>query len=243
MSSFSPERAKFLCDDHDDDCVNTDKLSLQISSSQLITAMEQQPMFTPASTDDDDDDDDARSVEELRLRRLQEEEEESIALVRQLMAEEAMASYQHHFDLLRESADHLLQEDYDALQSALEEEEQEHIASLENENGELSYDTMLELGERIGDVKSERWAIVAAKEVEKLPTFRFEAAAFNDTQQNGEQFVDGERKCLVCQCDYESNEELRRLPCGHCFHSGCVDQWLKDRDSCPYCRQCIVVSK
>lgn len=186
---------------------------------------EEKPQFTPNEAEEAD--------ELLRLRR-EREEEESLELARRLMAEEAMASYQQHFQLLRDSADQLSQEDYDALQSALEEEEHEHVAALENEDGELTYDVMLELGERIGDVKSERWAIVSAKEVQKLPTFIFDPTVLEIGHD------DSERKCLVCQCDYEANEELRRLPCGHCFHTACVDQWLNGKDACPYCRQCIV---
>ncbi|CAM9777488.1 unnamed protein product, partial [Sphacelaria rigidula] len=25
-------------------------------------------------------------------------------------------------------------------------------------------------------------------------------------------------RCLICQCDFEVDEELRRLPCDHTFH-------------------------
>ena len=27
-------------------------------------------------------------------------------------------------------------------------------------------------------------------------------------------------RCLICQCDFEVGEELRRLPCNHSFHTG-----------------------
>ncbi|KAF2275658.1 uncharacterized protein EI97DRAFT_443088 [Westerdykella ornata] len=45
-------------------------------------------------------------------------------------------------------------------------------------------------------------------------------------------------RCLVCLCDYEVNEEARRLVnCGHLFHRVCIDQWLTTgRNSCPLCR-------
>mmetsp|Transcript_62449 Transcript_62449/g.111586 ORF Transcript_62449/g.111586 Transcript_62449/m.111586 type:complete len:329 (-) Transcript_62449:75-1061(-) len=33
-----------------------------------------------------------------------------------------------------------------------------------------------------------------------------------------------------------SNEPLLRLRCGHTFHSGCLDQWLDRRGTCPLCR-------
>jgi len=175
--------------------------------------------------------------EESDDERRRREEEESIELARMLMAEEAMASYQNSFQLLRSSAHQLSQEDYDALQAVLAEEqreqEAEEAAELEDEDGELTYETMLRLGDCIGDVKSERWGLVAEKHIKKLPVFSF------DPERMGED-LDSEHKCLVCQYDYEKGERLRRLPCGHCFHTECVDQWLKDKDFCPYCRSSIV---
>jgi Ring finger domain len=186
------------------------------------------PQFTPNNTDQFDD-------EQIRLQR---EEEESLELARRLMAEEAMASYEQHFQLLRESADQLSQEDYDALQRAIEENERDAEEEVEHEDGDLSYDAMLELGERIGDVKTERWTIISASEVSKLPTFKFVPSHISDNHAT--HIDDSEHKCLVCQFEYENNEDIRRLPCGHCFHKSCVDVWLQQKDMCPYCRQCIV---
>jgi Ring finger domain len=163
------------------------------------------------------------------------EEEESIELARRLMAEEAMASYEHHFQLLQESANLLSQEDYDALQRALEENDDDESGLSENQD--LSYDAMLELGDRIGDVKTERWTMIATTEICKLPTFKFSRFDGANPENSSN---DIERKCLVCQFEYEADEEIRRMPCGHCFHMSCVDVWLQQRDFCPYCRQCIV---
>eukprot|EP00922_Rhytidocystis_sp_ex-Travisia-forbesii_P045369 GHVS01067689.1.p3 GENE.GHVS01067689.1~~GHVS01067689.1.p3 ORF type:complete len:147 (+),score=20.91 GHVS01067689.1:1309-1749(+) len=39
--------------------------------------------------------------------------------------------------------------------------------------------------------------------------------------------------CLICLCEYEHNELLRILPCGHGFHAQCVDVWLATRAVCP----------
>ena len=176
--------------------------------------------------------------------RRQREEEESIELARQMMAEEAMASYHHHFQIVRDSAD-LSQEDREALQAALAEDEreaqEEEGADIEqDEDGNMSYETMLQLGERIGDVKSERWTMVAQKHIAKLPVFTFQNAT--SMKDDGKEENDSDLKCLVCQCEYEQDESLRRLPCGHCFHTDCVDQWLKTKDFCLYCRQTIVSS-
>ncbi|KAF2019315.1 hypothetical protein BU24DRAFT_418909 [Aaosphaeria arxii CBS 175.79] len=45
-------------------------------------------------------------------------------------------------------------------------------------------------------------------------------------------------RCQVCLCDFEAEEEARRLiKCGHFFHRECIDQWLTTgRNSCPLCR-------
>ncbi|KAL7560650.1 hypothetical protein ACA910_001334 [Epithemia clementina (nom. ined.)] len=171
------------------------------------------------------------SDEERRRR----EEEESLELARMLMAEEAMASYRHSVQMLRESRDQLPPEDYEALQAALQEEDHVDESQLfEDEEGNLSYETMLQLGERIGDVKSDRWTIIAQSLIDKLPTESY------NPEEIGSDGDDSEFKCLICQHEYSCNEELRRLPsCGHCFHMDCVDQWLLRTDLCPYCRTSI----
>jgi hypothetical protein len=179
--------------------------------------------------------DDTENREDVELRR-QREEDESLALVRHLMAEEAMASYEQSYGLMRQSAENLSVEDYEALQAALEDDEHEQVAELEDDEGNLSYETMLQLGERMGDVKTERWAMRAQKEIEKIPSFRFKSSG----KTIDSALDDSECKCLVCQCDYEEGDLKRRLPCSHCFHAECVDQWLMEKDICPYCRQSIV---
>lgn len=45
-------------------------------------------------------------------------------------------------------------------------------------------------------------------------------------------------ECAVCLehlvgC---ATRPVRALRCGHCFHTGCVDQWLRGNPGCPLCR-------
>lgn len=165
----------------------------------------------------------------------QRDEEESLALARALMAEEAMAaSYVLSVDYLRNNRDQFSEEDLAALQAAMDEDEPIEEEG-EMDDSAMSYELMLRLGERLGDVKSERWAMVAHDKIKELPTFHFDQKKVTDKEEN-----DCEVKCLICQCQYEENELLRRLPCGHCFHADCVDQWLMSKDCCPYCRGPIV---
>jgi hypothetical protein len=177
--------------------------------------------------------DTAEDDAEERQRR---EEEESIELARALMAEEAMAvSYHMSVDYLRYNRDHLSEEDLAAVEAAMQEDDEEEVVEGDEEDGGMSYELLLRLGEQIGDVKSERWSRVALEKIARLPTFKYDPSKTTNKDEN-----DCEVKCMVCQFSYETKECLRRLPCGHCFHTECVDQWLMAKDFCPYCRQAIV---
>jgi len=64
--------------------------------------------------------------------------------------------------------------------------------------------------------------------VATFPTFLYQEDA-NDKEDS---------QCSVCLCDYEEEEELRRLPkCNHKFHITCIDQWLNNNSTCPLCRE------
>jgi hypothetical protein len=171
-------------------------------------------------------------------RRRMEEEAQSLELARQLMAEEAMASYHHSAAFLRENANQYSQEDLAALEAAVAEEDPLEDAAEDGEEVEMSYDAMLRLGEEIGDVKQERWALVAQQHIDKIPTLMF-----HPSMAEGKEMNHTEVRCQVCQCEYEDQEELRRLPCGHCFHTECVDQWLKTQDTCCFCKKSILTEE
>jgi len=183
------------------------------------------------------EDSEVEIIEEPYEIRIAREQAESEALARQLMEEEAMASYAASADFLQHHADQFSQEDFAAIRAAMQEEiyvneeqEAEHMDS-----SELSYETLLRIGERIGDVKKERWAMEAAAHIKKLPIFKF-ACHLADGKDENDSCV----KCLVCQHPYVESESLRQLPCQHVFHTECIDQWLSNKGECPYCRQNIV---
>ena len=228
---------------------------LIFEEEETIPASPVQPKETaPVITIDDDEEDEVVVVEEPRSvsepeetdeqRRLR-EEEESIELARMMEAEEAALVYHNQLAMLRENPDHFSEEDLAVFraieeQDRREEEERERAAELaadgEEEEEELSYDALLSLSERIGDVRTERWALVAQKHIDRLPLETYDAKAATSAHND-----DSEVKCLVCQHEYNDQEQLRRLPCGHVFHAECVDEWLMKNDNCLYCRKCIVV--
>lgn len=48
--------------------------------------------------------------------------------------------------------------------------------------------------------------------------------------------ADKERLCCsICLCDYETGDEVIRLPCRHIFHGLCINSWTNEHTSCPLC--------
>ena len=91
----------------------------------------------------------------------------------------------------------------------------------------LDYDALLELGERIGDVATERWQMEAQRWIDALPTETWDAEP-ND-----------EDKCAVFYMGFERGQEVRTLRCPHKFHTECVDAWLRTKPTCPMCKVSI----
>jgi len=43
--------------------------------------------------------------------------------------------------------------------------------------------------------------------------------------------------CSVCYQDFEIGNNMIRLPnCGHIYHEGCINRWLRIKMACPCCR-------
>jgi hypothetical protein len=42
--------------------------------------------------------------------------------------------------------------------------------------------------------------------------------------------------CSICLMHMERSDVIRQTPCGHSFHSGCIDSWCLKNLSCPVCR-------
>ena len=48
--------------------------------------------------------------------------------------------------------------------------------------------------------------------------------------------LDDEPRCLICLCDFEVGEKVSALPCCHCFHTKCLDEWIVRNAKCPICK-------
>jgi len=78
--------------------------------------------------------------------------------------------------------------------------------------------------------------------IRRLPSRKFQSSVSPESQeskQGSQQPRNGEDipSCAVCMENYVNGDELRSLPCRHEFHTKCVDEWLKLRNTCPLCRK------
>ncbi|XP_051223521.1 E3 ubiquitin-protein ligase ATL23-like [Lolium perenne] len=70
---------------------------------------------------------------------------------------------------------------------------------------------------------------LASEQISRLPTF--ESSPF-----------DRNSACIVCLEAARGGERWRALPpCGHAFHTACVDPWLLLSPTCPVCRATVAV--
>ena len=43
------------------------------------------------------------------------------------------------------------------------------------------------------------------------------------------------KKCLICNKNFQQNEDINRLECMHIFHPNCIENWLINHNFCPEC--------
>ena len=84
----------------------------------------------------------------------------------------------------------------------------------------MSYEELLALEERMGNVSKG----LTKETIDKLPREKFVKNKFSDD------------KCIICQYEFKNLEKLIVLPCKHCFHPDCIEEWLKNQKVCPYCK-------
>ncbi|CAL0331103.1 unnamed protein product [Lupinus luteus] len=94
----------------------------------------------------------------------------------------------------------------------------------------MSYEQLLDLGERIGYVNAGLKEDEMGRNIRKTK-FKFS----HDASKNQ---VD--RKCTICQEEYEADDELGKLNCKHSYHVRCIKQWVAQKNFCPVCKQQVM---
>ncbi|XP_071760776.1 E3 ubiquitin-protein ligase ARK2C isoform X3 [Centroberyx gerrardi] len=96
-----------------------------------------------------------------------------------------------------------------------------------------SYEELLQLEDRLGSVS--RGAVQTTIERFTFP-HKYKKRKPLELKIGEEEETDVDEKCTICLSMLEDGEDVRRLPCMHLFHQGCVDQWLATSRKCPICR-------
>lgn len=96
----------------------------------------------------------------------------------------------------------------------------------------MSYEELLELGDRIGHVSTGLREDEISQNLRKMKHSIFDASQLHISTEM-------ERKCSICQEEYEVNEDIGKLECGHSYHMYCIKQWLLRKNSCPVCKTSV----
>ncbi|KAJ8550886.1 hypothetical protein K7X08_000256 [Anisodus acutangulus] len=96
----------------------------------------------------------------------------------------------------------------------------------------MSYEELLELGDRIGYVSTGLKEDEITKCVRRTKPFISNNLSHLRTEL--------EKNCSICQEEYEAEDEMGKLGCGHFYHMHCIKQWLMHKNSCPVCKSAAV---
>lgn len=97
----------------------------------------------------------------------------------------------------------------------------------------MSYEELLALGERIGNVNTG----LSEETIEsnlKTRIYRSSTASINlEELPSTDERSDS---CVICQDEYMEGDKLGILDCGHEYHVSCVLKWLPVKNACPVCK-------
>lgn len=95
----------------------------------------------------------------------------------------------------------------------------------------MTYEELLELGDRIGNVSTGLGDDQIGRCLRKT-----KLSVLNELRAQAHISVEMEGKCSICQEEYEVEEEVGKLECGHGYHLHCIKQWLVRKNACPVCK-------
>ncbi|XP_075096624.1 putative E3 ubiquitin-protein ligase RHG1A [Nicotiana tabacum] len=89
----------------------------------------------------------------------------------------------------------------------------------------MTYEELLALGERIGDVCTGLTEETILSRLKQRNYICIKTEEPEDTEP-----------CCICREEYNDGDDVGTLNCGHDFHAGCIKQWLMQKNLCPICK-------
>ncbi|XP_043700022.1 uncharacterized protein LOC122650692 [Telopea speciosissima] len=100
----------------------------------------------------------------------------------------------------------------------------------------MSYEELLELGDKIGYVST------GLREDEIFHCLRKSKHLIMDNFPSSSSLpTESDWKCSICQEEYEADDDVGKLDCGHSYHICCIKQWLLRKNACPVCKTVAAV--
>lgn len=156
--------------------------------------------------------------------------EASERLARELMEQEQNDLMESLYQRQREELERLRGTGGAVAQPFLDLSDDEALQEEDHADDGMDYDQLLELSERLGDVRTERWRQKSSEVAASLTRI-----IFADMQKTLPMYKD--EMCVICQFTFEASDEVKLMPnCTHAFHSDCADGWIKDHDKCATCK-------
>ncbi|XP_020574477.1 probable E3 ubiquitin-protein ligase HIP1 [Phalaenopsis equestris] len=105
---------------------------------------------------------------------------------------------------------------------------------------DMSYEELLALEEQIGVVKTGLSEEFIIKHL-KMRTHVHQETALS--LEPSMPLSKENETCSICQVEYEDDEIIGSLDCGHTYHADCIKQWLLIKNLCPICKTSALDSK
>lgn len=105
----------------------------------------------------------------------------------------------------------------------------QHLGLQQPDVDNMSYEELLALEERIGNVNT---GLSGENICKCLKTSKY--STYDVTKSVVSQ--ESEIKCSICQEEYMEGDEIGQLDCSHGYHTACIKQWLVLKNQCPICK-------
>ncbi|XP_062094431.1 probable E3 ubiquitin-protein ligase ZFP1 isoform X1 [Humulus lupulus] len=109
----------------------------------------------------------------------------------------------------------------------------DHHSDMRLDIEDMSYEELLALGERIGNVNT---GLSEDTITSQLKTRAYLSSRMRLNLEEAECHYKEDDCCIICQDDYKSLEKIGILNCGHEYHAECLKKWLLIKNVCPVCK-------
>ncbi|KAL1299574.1 hypothetical protein HN51_044123 [Arachis hypogaea] len=109
----------------------------------------------------------------------------------------------------------------------------DHHRDMRMDIEDMSYEDLLALGERIGNVSTGLSEETIAAQLKTKSYFKPISATNSDEAALDDCEADS---CIICQDEYKNKEKIGVLRCEHEYHADCLRKWLIVKNVCPICK-------